>query len=541
MNESTLKEARILIVDDDVASTCLMTNFLDRLGYKRLESVNNTTTIFDVIESFKPDLILLDLMMPHINGFQVLEEIRKGVAPEARIPVIVLTGDASAQNKRKALSAGATDLLVRPFDHTEIIMRIRNLLQARFLSLEIQEHNRLLEKRVSDRTRELEDALENVQTAQKKMLQQERLSAFGEMAGGVVHDFSNALMSIIGYSEMLLQSPDTLKDSATTLDYLRTMNTAGRDAAHVVNRLRDFYRPRDGADLFASADLNEIVEQAVALTQLKWKDQALTEGRSISLELDLVKVPPVNCNASELREVLVNLICNAVDALPSGGTITLRTRREPEQVALSVLDTGTGMSAEVRARCLEPFFSTKGDKGTGLGLSMVLGIIKRHEGTVDIESESGKGTSFHLRFPSLVPLLTPEDNEPTSLEFALNVLVVDDEEIPRNVVKKYLTADGHRVTTAADGSEAMKVFHGGQFDLVVTDHGMPGMNGTDLAHALKQVRASQPIILLTGTATAANENGSDIDLVMYKPISPAELSRAIASIVDRKRSVPANN
>ena len=131
------------------------------------------------------------------------------------------------------------------------------------------------------------------------MLQQERLHAFAEMAGGVVHDFSNALMSVIGYSEILIQSPETLKDTATTLDYLRTMNTAGRDAAHVVSRLRDFYRPRDGGDPFAAADLNKLVEQAVSLTQPRWKDQALTEGRSIEIEFDLEKVPPVNCNVRQ--------------------------------------------------------------------------------------------------------------------------------------------------------------------------------------------------------------------------------------------------
>jgi CheY-like chemotaxis protein len=297
--------------------------------------------------------------------------------------------------------------------------------------------------------------------------------------------------------------------------------------------LRDFYRPRDGGDPFAAGDLNELVEQAVSLTQPRWKDQTLVEGRSIAIEFDMEKIPPVNCNGSELREALVNLICNAADAMPAGGKITLGTRREAEKVVLSVTDTGAGMSPEVRARCLEPFFTTKGDKGTGLGLSMVLGIIKRHEGTVEIESEPGHGTTFRIRLPSLVPLLATGNSEEAALSVSLDVLVVDDEDVPRNVVTKYLTAGGHRVTTATSGREAMEKFHGKQFDLVLTDQGMPGMSGYELARALKQIRNNQPIILLTGFSgpPGPEPNSSEVDLIIHKPISYSELTRAITSVV----------
>jgi signal transduction histidine kinase len=534
MNEGTLKHAPILIVDDEVASTCLLSNFLNRLGYGCVQAINDPTLIFEQITSFQPDLILLDLVMPNLNGFQVLEQLRQMPSHDKSVPVLVLTAEATKENKRKALAAGAADLLAKPFDPSEAIMRLRNLLQSRFLRLEIEEQNQMLEHRVAERTRQLEDALSDLKAAQRQTLQQERLHAFAEMAGGVVHDFSNALMSVIGYSEILIQSPDTLKDTATTLDYLRTMNTAGRDAAQVVSRLRDFYRPRDGGDPFAAADLNELVEQAVSLTQPRWKDQALVQGYSIVIEFDMEKVPPVNCNGSELREALVNLICNAADAMPAGGKITLGTRREPESVVLSVTDNGAGMSPEVRARCLEPFFTTKGDKGTGLGLSMVLGIIKRHEGTVEIESEPGQGTTFRIRLPSLVPLLASENSEEAALGVSLNVLVVDDEDVPRNVVTKYLTAGGHRVTTATCGREAMEKFHAEQFDLVLTDQGMPGMSGYELARALKQIRNSQPIILLTGFSGPApypKANSSEVDLIIHKPISSGELTRAITSVV----------
>jgi signal transduction histidine kinase len=293
--------------------------------------------------------------------------------------------------------------LVKPFDSSEISMRIRNLLQARFLRLEIRDQNRLLEERVLERTSQLEWAVESLRTAQRQLVQQERLSAFGEMAGGVVHDFSNSLMSIIGYSEMLLSNPAARGEEATVLEYLRIINTAGRDGAHVVSRLRDFYRPRGAADLFENLDLHEIIRQSLALAHPRCAQRE--SKHEIRFETDLDGCVTIAGIGAELREVLTNLIFNAVDAIPGQGVITLRTRQYDGGVILEVSDTGAGMSADVRLRCLEPFFTTKGDHGTGLGLPMVFGIIKRHQGTLEIESEPGKGTTVRIQLPACLPLV----------------------------------------------------------------------------------------------------------------------------------------
>ena len=415
MNESTLKEAHILMVDDEVASTCLLANFLNRIGYSTIESINDSTRVFERIDTFKPDIILLDLAMPNISGFQVLDVLRANRQTENQIPVLVLTGDSSAENKRRALAAGATDLLAKPFDPSEVSMRIRNLLQARFLRLEIQEQNRFLEERVRERTSQLEDAVENLRTAQQQLVQQERLSAFGEMAGGVVHDFSNSLMSIIGYSEMLLTNPLARGDESTALEYLRIINTAGRDGAHVVSRLRDFYRPRGAADVFETLEMEEIIIESLALARLRCAKRG--SDRSIRFETDLGGAASVAGIGAELREVLVNLIFNAVDAIPRKGVITLGMRQQGGDVIVEVIDSGIGMTAEVRQRCLEPFFTTKGDGGTGLGLAMVFGIIKRHQGTLEIESEPGNGTTFRIRLPAAVqPLVElPHDTVHASI------------------------------------------------------------------------------------------------------------------------------
>jgi signal transduction histidine kinase len=299
--------------------------------------------------------------------------------------------------------------LAKPFDPSEVSMRIRNLLQARFLRLEIQEQNRLLEERVRERTAQLEGAVESLQTAQRQLVQQERISAFGEMAGGVVHDFSNSLMSIIGYSEMLLSNPLARGDEATALEYLRIINTAGRDGAHVVSRLRDFYRPRGAADVFEMLDMEEIITQSLALARPRCAKRG--SDQSIRFETDLGGAATVAGIGAELREVLMNLIFNAVDAIPGNGVITLRMKQQAGDVIAEVIDSGIGMTAEVRQRCLEPFFTTKGEGGTGLGLAMVFGIIKRHQGTLEIDSEQGKGTTIRIRLPACVRIAEAQRNE----------------------------------------------------------------------------------------------------------------------------------
>lgn len=412
MNEANLKDARILLLDDDVGSTCLLANFLHRLGYKNLEAINDPNLIFQKIEESPPDLILLDLAMPNLNGFQVLQALRQGDEDAESIPVLVLSGDATAANKRKALAAGANDIVAKPFDASEMSMRIRTLLQARLLRIEVAEQNRLLEARVRERTAQLEEALGDLRNAQRQMMQQERLSAFGEMAGGVVHDFSNALMSIIGYSDILLTNPSARSEDETVRDYLSIINTAGRDGAHIVSRLRDFYRPRGVEDVFERLDLNEIARQSIALARPRASRRSASQA--VALETDLAQEVSAQGIAPELREVLTNLIFNAIDAIPETGTVTLTTSASHEHAILEVSDTGVGMSAEVRSRCLDPFYTTKGENGTGLGLAMAFGIIQRHQGLLEIESQLGLGTTFRIRLP-LAPSVKGQGAVPNPL------------------------------------------------------------------------------------------------------------------------------
>jgi CheY-like chemotaxis protein len=282
--------------------------------------------------------------------------------------------------------------------------------------------------------------------------------------------------------------------------------------------------------------LGRLVEQAVELTRPKWKDQALSLARTVTLDLDLQPVPQIPGDEAQLREALMNLIFNAVDAMPDGGTITVRTSRTPDSVMLEVSDTGTGMTDEVRSRCQEPFFTTKGQHGTGLGLSMVYGILQRHSGTLEIQSALGKGTTFRMSFsldglPQVPASTAPaEPGQRPQTVPQLRVLVVDDEEAVRGIIVAYLQRDGHRVETAGSGQEALQKFHPGKFDLVITDRAMPRMNGDALAQAIKRSAPQQPVILLTGFGDLMGTHGEHpegVDVVLGKPVSLAVLRNAI--------------
>ena len=383
--------------------------------------------------------------------------------------------------------------------------------------------------------RRLEETLAELGATQQQIIQQERLRALGQLASGIAHDFNNNLTPILGFTDVLLDSPESLDDKESVRYYLTLINTAAKDASNVVSRLREFYRHREEDEIMMSININQLVKQTIELTQPKWKDQAQANSITIDIEADLQEVPLISGNKEELREVLTNLILNAVDAMPQNGTITLRTRFEGKQVVLEVSDTGVGMTEEVKQRCFEPFFSTKNGRGTGLGLAMVYGIINRYKGTLEILSEPGKGTTFIISLPVQIKQQVKEREKETEVPLrSLHVLVVDDEPIVRGVVTKYLTADGHTVETATNGREGLEKFHSGRFHLVITDRAMPDMGGVQLAALIKKLAPKMPIIMLTGFGDLMAAQGTmpeGVDFLLSKPITLTTFREALAEFL----------
>jgi PAS domain S-box-containing protein len=441
----------------------------------------------------------------------------------------IRTGDSACYERpvlRKDGSRFPAEVVVRRLDQGGSQAIFRDITQRKQTEQSLRETNA-----------RLENAHEELQTAAQQVAQQERLSALGTMASGVAHDFNNALTAILGFSELLLDRPELLDDKPKTTEFLEMINTTAKDASNIVNRLREFYRYRDKSEVFAPVNLNHLVEETISLTQPKWKTQAETRGISIRAETDLQEVPPVLGNAAELREALTNLIFNAVDAMPRGGTVTIRTRSHDSRVTLEVADTGSGMTEAVRRRCLEPFFTTKGTYGTGLGLSMVYGIVRRHDGLIDIQTQLDKGSRIILSLPAHRQPQAATESAASAYTppVSKSVLLVDDDAVVRKVLNEYLIHDGHSVVLAANGKDGLNKFRNGRFDLVILDRAMPDMSGDQVGTAIKGSFPNMPVIMLTGFGSmmeAAGEKPGGVDFVVSKPVTIDALRRAVARAVD---------
>jgi signal transduction histidine kinase len=527
---------RILIIDDEPINCTLLDRLLIEEGFSRLESITDPREALLAIRTWRPDVILLDLMMPWLDGFGVLKQLAAELGPGEFLPVMVLTADVTEATRKRALAAGATDFLSKPFDRTECVLRITNLLATRRAHLQLAAQNEILEQRVKERTVALEDALAELRSAQQQIVQRERLSALGAMVTGVAHDFNNSLAHILGCGERLQHEVRAQGVFGPIAENAQTIVSVALDAAEQVGQLSNFHRPAAPGETRQPIVLAEIVGQAVEFTRPRWEAESHARAAPIDIHRDCAATPPISGNASELREMLTNLIFNAVDALPQGGGITLCTRVAGECVVLEVRDTGTGMSEEVRRRCLEPFFTTKGERASGLGLAMVYGIVQRHEGSIVIDSGLGRGTRFIITFPADHSGLAALPAAPAQPAHSLRILVVDDQPVLCEILAETLARDWHEVTTASHGRSAIEKFGFGNFDLVITDKAMPEMNGDQLAAAVKSRAPETRVIMLTGFGdlAAGDEGVSEfIDLVLTKPATGAALRGAIAKVMSR--------
>jgi signal transduction histidine kinase/ActR/RegA family two-component response regulator len=401
---------------------------------------------------------------------------------------------------------------------------------------------------------ELEGAYNDLRKSQQTVMQQERLKALGQMASGIAHDINNALSPVVGFADLLLRAEKAL--SLKGRKYLSHIRTAGEDVAHIVARLREFYRRRDENEDLQKLTLNQVAEEVIEMTRPRWRDIPQARGITIEMQTELApELPELLGIESEVREALTNLILNAVDALPNGGTIRLCTRCKSDNLVrqgpaqnpvlvVEISDTGTGMSEEVRKRCLEPFFSTKGKRGTGLGLAMVYGVMERHEGKIEIESEPGKGTTCRLIFPVRTgPQTGLSDEEDPPLPEPLQILCIDDEPLLRDLLKEMLERDGHAVKVTDGGESGIEAFRsaslrGRPFDVVITDLGMPYVDGRQVARLLKRESPQTPVVMLTGWGALMKEEGSSpaqVDAVLSKPPRSQEIRETLCRLTSGKK------
>jgi signal transduction histidine kinase/ActR/RegA family two-component response regulator len=364
---------------------------------------------------------------------------------------------------------------------------------------------------------------------QEQFGQLEKMSALGQLASGVAHDFNNTLAGILGRAELMLRranDPETERG-------LNIIIKAAGDGAQTVKRIQDFARQRRDHD-FVLVGVDQLLMDVNEITRPRWKDRAQARNVHINLNLKIDSDATVKGDASELREVLVNMVFNAVDAMPEGGRLTLSAEQRNGFVEISVGDTGVGMSPEVRSRIFDPFFTTKGNGGMGLGLAVCYGIIQRHQGIVEVESEMGRGTTFTIKLPVEEAKPSAEPVVETIPRLTLvtssrspRVLVVDDEPSVRELLSDILESEGYEVSLAENGSEALKLFQAGSFEAVFTDLGMPGMSGWELARAIRERNQEIPLAVITGWGEAVGsveQEEATVDWVVTKPFSITRIS-----------------
>ena len=381
-----------------------------------------------------------------------------------------------------------------------------------------------LHQKLQKQAKDLKKTLNELMSTQNRLIDSKKMGALGDLASGMAHDFNNVLAIVAGRAELSLNWAQDERVRKSLNQILKAVS----EGQKTILRLQEFYRSRsEGA--WVEIDINKLILEVVEVTRPKWEDEARAKGVNIEVETELGGTQPVSANHSEIFEALTNLMMNAVEAMPQGGKITWKTRTEGDSVAISIQDSGVGMSEEVKSRLFDPFFTTKKTKNAGLGLSVVYGVILRHKGKIEVDSQQASGTTLSIRLPvSTEP--KKEEMEETKPAFSLspaNLLVIDDNRMVRDIISEMLTSKGHKVTQAEDGVQALELFEkSDKFDLVFVNLSLPKLSGWEVIQSIKEKDPEAKVALLTGWGAQidfeeAKEKGADY--LIPKPFKAEDL------------------
>ena len=515
-----MDKQRILIVDDEIRMCESLEILLGNRDYE-LQSFTDGRRALSYIQDHGCDLVLLDLLMPEMDGFTVLTRIKENYLD---VQVIIMTAQGSAEYAVAALKSGADDFLCKPFEIDELLKRIQNALNAKRLSKE----NALIEGKLA--------------MTEAQLRQSQKMEAIGTLAGGIAHDFNNILMGIQGHISLMLFQ---IQEAHPFHHRLKNVEKLVESGSKLTSQLLGY--ARKGRYEVKPIDLNGVIRETAETFKRVRKD--------ITFQFQFAEaLSPVEADTGQMEQIFMNLFVNASDAMPDGGTIRVRTENTQIQtsvglplplkpgpyVLLTVSDMGIGMDETTRERIFEPFFTTKEmGRGTGLGLASVYGIVKGHEGYIDVQSQPKMGTTFRIYFPESQQPTVTESKPPVEnvLRGAETVLFVDDEEEILKVSKALLEVMGYRVFTAGSGQEALEIYRQrkDEIDIVLLDMIMPGMSGEQVYQLLKTVNPDVRVLLLSGysrdreaTALLASRcNG-----FIQKPFKIQDLSRSIRQALE---------
>ncbi len=528
MTEARIETAKIMVVDDEPANVRLLERILEQAGYASVTGITDSRQVVPRYREIGPDLILLDLMMPHLDGMAVMVELEKHIPPDDYLPILVLTADVTVEAKRRALAAGARDFLTKPFDQVEVLLRIRNLLEARFLHQSLRRHSEELERLVEERTRQL--------------LQTEKLAAMGTLLAGVAHELNNPLSVVLGQAAILREQAGDDRTRARA-------DKIGKGADRCARIVRNFLAmARQRKPERQPVALNHVVEEALELLAYPLRVDSVEVERALSPGL-----PEIQADPHQLGQVFVNLISNAHQAMrgsPEPRRLAVATGWDGERsrVVVEIADSGPGISAEMRERIFEPFFTTKpAGEGTGLGLYLCHNIVAEHGGSVAVVDGREPGATFRIELPAGASAVAGERAPEVAASRparAGNVLVVDDERGIAEILQEFLSGEGHQVEVAGDGLEALDKLATRAFDAVLVDMKMPGLDGPGLYReaARRDPAIVGRMVFMTGDELGEQSRRFIEDLgvrPLSKPFDLRAVSRAVAETITAGDQAPA--
>ena len=528
-------EKRILIVDDTPTNIRVLVPILMEHGKFQINISNNGRDALKLLEKVKPDLILLDIMMPELDGFETCKIIKADETLKD-IPIIFLTAKNETEDLAKGFALGAADFVSKPFNSVELMARVKTHIELK------QKRDLLkttLENLVKQRTEQLEKETIEKLKLKDQLMQSQKMEAIGQLAGGVAHDFNNQLGGIIGSAELIKHFTQDEK----ILKYADLILGAAQSSANLTKQLLAF--ARKGKETSMPVDLNKTIMQITQLLQ-----RSLDKKINILHDFKSYNTFTIG-DPAQLENAILNIAINAGHAMPKGGEITFSTSiidlDENSEYNLpadcyacvTISDTGIGMSPEVMERIFEPFFTTKDkDKGTGLGLSATYGTVQQHNGAISVSSTIGKGSTFTILLPASQEKAFGQYSSSGKLNdiSSSRILLIDDEEVILFTVGEMLTTLNCKVTTANGGEKGVEIFRKNpdDFDVVILDKIMPRMNGLEVYLKLKEIKEDVKVILASGYSEEQAQEILDMGVAAFirKPYTMSILSENLSKLIN---------
>ncbi len=543
--------ANVILVDDTPANLRLLSELLKKQGYEIRAFVSGVLAL-EAVANDPPDLIILDINMPEMNGYEVCERL-KASDTLRDIPIIFISALDETSDKIKGFNAGGVDYITKPFQAEEVYARVKTHLELCRLRKELQKHNQILEIKVQERTSEYLEANEKLKKEieerirlEKELIQSQKMEAIGRLAGGVAHDFNNLLMVIGSCSDFALKR---LAQDDPVRQEIEEIKNAGVRATSLTRQLLAFSRRQVTQPQILN--MNELIE---GMCNMLYR----LIGEDIELIINLYpSIRPIKADPGQLEQILLNLAVNSRDAMPKGGSLTIETasvyldenevfkyvdNQPGTYIMLAVSDTGCGIPPFIQEKIFDPFFTTKEPgKGTGLGLSTVFGIVTQNEGIIKVASETDRGTTFRIFLPyvdeSILPSHLDQDLE-DSHENNETIMVVEDDLATRTVIKRILQDRGYTILDAKDGIEALHIFKNYEksIHLILTDVIMPGLSGRELYEQIRSFNSKARVLFISGyTDDAIVQHGVLENGIAFlqKPISPIDIIRKVREVLDQ--------